>query len=256
MKDILTEILEYKKREVLGRKTAVPLAELEQMPFPEIRNFRHALQKSGLSVIAEVKHKSPSAGVIQPDFDPVRIAMAYEQAGADAVSVLTDEKYFGGHLDYLKRIREATGLPLLCKDFIIDPYQILEARVSGADAVLLIVRALSGADLQDFIQIARALDLYSLVEVHSMDELGIALDADPEIIGVNNRNLGTFAVDIGTSLALKTRIPAHVTAVSESGIRKGSDTQQLRLAGFDAVLVGETLMREKNPAGMMHELKG
>ena len=256
MKDILTKILEFKKSEVAESKKRIPQSEIERTPFPKCRDFKGALQQSGMSLIAEVKHRSPSAGVIQPDFDPVRIARMYDSSGADAVSVLTDAEFFGGSLDYLFRIRKAIRLPLLRKDFIIDDYQIYEARAAGADAILLIVRALSEYQLREFHALSRELGMAALVEAHSANEVEAAVRSGAEIIGVNNRNLATFQVDLQISIDLKKMMPDTVIAVSESGIKTGTDTARLAAADFQAVLIGETLMRETSIREKIHELKG
>jgi indole-3-glycerol phosphate synthase len=256
MKDVLTEILDYKKHEIEESKRRIPRTMLEKRPFPELRDFKGALRNPGLSLIAEVKHKSPSAGIIQPDFDPVRTANGYASDGADAISVLTDQKFFGGDLSYLTLIRNKVGLPLLRKDFIIDEYQIVEARAAGADAVLLIVRALSERQLKAYLNLSVELGLAALVEVHSAIEAETAVRSGAEIIGVNNRNLATFTVDLQTSIDLKKKIPDSLILVSESGIKNGADTARLASAGFHAVLVGETLMREKNMQEKIRELKG
>jgi len=256
MSDILTKILEFKRHEVESARKRIPLSSLQQCDLPELRDFKSALRKPGLSVIAEVKHKSPSAGVIQPDFNPVRMAETYEQSDADAVSVLTDSEFFGGSLNYLRDIRDAVRLPLLRKDFIIDPYQIYEARCHGADAVLLIVRALSDQQLGEYLHLCRDLGLAALVEAHSAEEVESALRAGAGLIGINNRNLATFTVDLQTSVTLKDLIPQSVVTVSESGIRTDSDARLLKGAGYHAVLVGETLMRERDIKTKIRELKG
>ena len=238
------------------KKTRLPLHDLEQMPSPEPRNFRGQLEKAGLSVIAEVKHKSPSAGVIQPDFDPVRIARDYAAGGADAISVLTDSNFFGGRLDFLKQIRQSVELPLLRKDFIMDPYQIVEARQAGADAVLLIVCILSRNQYHELLIQIFELGMEALVEVHTADDMETALGAGVRIVGVNNRNLATLDVDLNTSIELRRFITDPVITVSESGIQSRKECKLLENEGFDAVLVGETLMRSEKPAGKIHELKG
>lgn len=219
------------------------------------RDFLAALQsprRGALALIAEVKKASPSAGVICPDFDPVRMALAYEAAGADCLSVLTDEKFFQGSLEDLRRIRAAVKLPLLRKDFIIDARQIREAADAGADAILLIARILTAAELRRWHALARAAGLAALVEVHDGAEMDRALSLGANLIGVNNRNLDTFAVDIGLTGQLAARIPAEARAgrvlVAESGIHHRADVERLRRAGAGAILVGESLM--KNPAGV------
>ncbi len=209
-----------------------------------------------LAVIAEVKKASPSAGTIATDFDPVAVAESYAKAGANALSVLTDEKYFGGHLSYLQQIREAVDLPLLRKDFIIHEVQIFEAVVAGADAILLIVGALEQDELVHLLDTAQNYQLDVLVEVHDIEEMDRALDTDAKIIGINNRNLRTFEVDLGTTAKLSEEVgPDHIL-VSESGIYTGGDTAQIQAWGADAILVGEALMRAEDRTAKIAELKG
>jgi indole-3-glycerol phosphate synthase len=213
------------------------------------RDFFAALQKprrGNVSLIAEVKKASPSAGVICADFDPVRIARAYEEAGASCLSVLTDEQFFQGSLDYLRQIRGAVQIPLLRKDFIIDERQIVEALDAGADAILLIVRILDDARLKHFHALAAQAGLAALVEVHNEAELDRALTIGARLIGVNNRDLDTFVVDLGTTERLAARVPKDVLLVAESGIHKRADVERVQRAGARAILVGESLM--KNPA--------
>ena len=212
--------------------------------------------KNILSVIAEVKKGSPSAGTIEPNFDPVAIAKSYEEAGANALSILTDEKYFQGHLSYLSQIREAVDLPLLRKDFIIHEVQIFEAVVAGADAVLLIVGALEQEELVHLLEVAHSYQLDVLVEVHDLEEMERALETDAKIIGVNNRNLRTFEVDLTTTEALSQEVGPYHILVSESGIYTGEDTGRIQSWGADAILVGEALMRAGDRTAKMAELKG
>ena len=207
-----------------------------------------------LAVIAEVKKASPSAGTIAEDFDPVAIATAYEAAGASAISVLTDEKYFGGHLSYLSQIREAVGLPLLRKDFILHEVQIYEAIIAGADAILLIVGALEQDELVRLLDIAHNYQLDVLVEVHDLEEMERALQTDAKIIGVNNRNLKTFKVDLHATEALSEEVGPDCILVSESGIHTGEDAALVKKWGADAILVGEALMRAPDKAARMAEL--
>jgi indole-3-glycerol phosphate synthase len=190
-----------------------------------------------------VKKKSPSKGIIREDFHPVSIAETYVENGAAAISVLTDKHFFAGELDYLRAIRDAVNVPLLRKDFTIDPYHIYQARLAGADAILLIVAALTAAELRKFMDVADSLSLASLVEVHTPEELTIALDVDAQIIGINNRDLHTFHTDIATTFRLRDTIPADKIVVSESGIYSRDDVMKLREAGVHAMLVGESLMR-------------
>lgn len=211
---------------------------------------------NGLAVIAEVKKASPSAGTIAPDFDPVAIAEAYAIAGADALSVLTDEKYFQGHLSFLAQIRERVDLPLLRKDFVIDEVQIYESVVAGADAILLIVGALEQEKLIELLEVASLCQLDVLVEVHNLEEMERALETDARIVGINNRNLRTFEVDLTTTERLSEEVgPDHIL-VSESGIYTGEDTRRIRSWGADAILVGEALMRAPDKTAKMAELKG
>lgn len=216
--------------------------------------FKHAIQGSRLAVIAEVKHASPSKGVIASSFDPISIAREYERGGASALSVLTEPTRFLGDDAYLSSIGETVSLPLLRKDFIITPYQILESRILGASAVLLIAALLDHNTLASFLALTRSLGMDALVEVHNEMELDLALQAGSTIIGVNNRNLHTFAVDLETSLRLIGSFPTSVTAVSESGIQGKEDAIRLKQAGFSAVLVGEQLMRSRNRAKAIAEL--
>ena len=223
------------------------------------RDFFAALQSPGrgaVALIAEVKKASPSAGVICPDFDPVRIGRAYEAAGANCLSVLTDEKFFQGSLEDLRKVRAAVKLPLLCKDFIIDARQILGAVAAGADAILLIARILTAAELGQLHALACGAGLAALVEVHDGAEMDRALALGARLIGVNNRNLDTFTVDLGLTGRLAARIPAGEregrVLVAESGIRHRADVEGLRRAGAGAVLVGESLM--KNPAGIAAQI--
>lgn len=214
----------------------------------DVRSFYDALRadRTRLSMIAEVKRASPSAGTIAADFDPLTIARGYEKAGANALSVLTDEKYFQGRLEYLTLIREQVDIPCLRKDFIIHEAQIFEAVVAGADAILLIVAALDQPTLEHLLEVAHTFQLDALVEVHDLPELERALATDARIIGVNNRNLKHFTVDLGTTERLAEEVPDDVVLVAESGIKTVADAQRLAEAGADALLVGETLMRSPN----------
>jgi indole-3-glycerol phosphate synthase len=214
----------------------------------DIRPFADALvaDPSRLGLIAEVKKASPSAGVIAADFDPVAIARAYESAGASAISVLTDEQFFQGRLDYLINIRREVGIPVLRKDFIIHEAQIYEAAVAGADAILLIVAALDQDTLVRLLETAQTFQLDALVEVHDLAEMERALDTGARLIGVNNRNLKTFTVDLATTEKLAEEAPPDVILVSESGIKTPADAARVAAAGADALLVGETLMRSED----------
>jgi indole-3-glycerol phosphate synthase len=221
------------------------------------RGFRENLAKfakSGIAVIAELKKASPSKGLIRADFPVAELAHELESAGAAALSVLTDEQYFQGSLQNLQTASEATRLPCLRKDFIVDEFQLLEARANGADAVLLIVAALKPSELINLARRASQLDLDVLCEVHDAEELSRALDAGCDLIGVNNRNLHTFQVDLNTSFDLARQTPADVITVAESGIESGEDISRLRQAGYDAFLIGESLMRAKSPGEALRGL--
>ena len=262
---ILQTIVEQKRIEVArlpaGPVSATALAAALRHR-GERRDFLGALRNprsSSVALIAEVKKASPSAGIIRPDFDPVRIAREYEIAGASCLSVLTDERFFQGSLEYLKKIRSAVKLPLLRKDFIIDERQILEAIQWGADAILLIVAILSDTELRQFHTLATEAGLAALVEVHDETELERALAVNAALIGVNNRDLKTFKVDLATTERLAARLSAIAGAarpllVAESGIHSRADVERLSRCGAGAILVGESLMRENNIAGKLREL--
>ena len=243
---ILDTIIVHKQKELAAEQAQVSLADLESqvVNLPPTRDFRDAITGDDtVRLIAEVKKKSPSKGIIREDFDPVVIAETYVQNGAAAISVLTDEHFFAGELAYLRAIREVVGVPLLRKDFTIDVYHIYQARAAGADAILLIVAALTADQLRTFMSIAESLSLACLVEVHTPEELAIALDVDAQIIGINNRNLHTFETDIATTFRLREAIPANRVVVSESGIYSREDVTRLQEADVQAMLVGESLMR-------------
>jgi indole-3-glycerol phosphate synthase len=255
----LDEIIAYKKEELAETKRRSPFPDLKEKAIdaPSTRGFGKALQSSGeIRLIAEVKKASPSKGVIREDFDPIKIANIYEQGGAACISVLTEQKYFQGKLEYLGEIRKETGIPLLRKDFIIDEYQIFEARAAGADAILLIAACLAKQQIQDYIGIAKQLALDVLVESHTYKELDKTLLAGAMLVGINNRDLGTFKVDLQNTLDLLNDIPDDRTVVSESGIRTRDDVVNLQNAGVDAILVGESLMREEDIGKKVKELLG
>jgi indole-3-glycerol phosphate synthase len=257
---ILDEILDHKREEVAAARLRVSPAALEQAATiaPATRGFRQALARAEPpAVIAEIKRRSPSKGLIRPDFDAVAIARAYAEGGAVALSVLTDERYFGGHLDFLRAVREAVALPLLRKDFVIDAYQIDEARAAGADAVLLIVAALVPEDLAALHSRAGARTLDALVEVHDEAELELALDVGARLIGVNNRDLRSFEVDLGVTERVARRLAGRddVLLVAESGIFGPEDVARLARAGARAYLVGESLMRQPDVAKALGELR-
>jgi indole-3-glycerol phosphate synthase len=256
-----------------ARRALVPDAVLEEGLVPRAeRPFHDALARPGMSLISELKRASPSRGPIQPDADAAEVVSAYERAGASACSILTEPEYFGGSLADLEAARAATRLPLLRKDFIVDRYQLLEARAAGADAALLIVAAMGVPELRHLIEeadrigldalvevhheIAIRLGLDVLIEVHDATELEAALALNPPIVGINNRNLKTLDVDIETAHRLRRGLPAEVVAVAESGITTRHDVERLEEAGVDAILVGETLMRAGDPAATVAKLLG
>jgi indole-3-glycerol phosphate synthase len=218
------------------------------------RLLHHSNRQIGL--IAEVKKASPSKGVIRSDFEPCELAKAYEKAGADCLSVLTDTQYFQGSNDFLKAIREVVSLPLLRKEFIIHESQIYEARVIGADAILLIAAALDDRQMRDFHQLAVDLGMDVLVEVHDREELERALQLDIHLLGINNRNLKTFVTDLRTTEQLLRYIPSHIPVVSESGITSADDVEQLQKMGARALLIGETFMRQDDVEQSVHQLMG
>ncbi|MBE0545050.1 MAG: indole-3-glycerol phosphate synthase TrpC [Verrucomicrobia bacterium] len=265
--NILDTIVDQKRREIAllpERRIAAGDLRDAMLGRDEQRDFLAALrnpQTGDVALIAEVKKASPSAGVICPDFDPIRIAKEYEAAGASCLSVLTDEKFFQGSLDYLRQIRAAVKLPLLRKDFIIDERQILEAVEWGADAILLIVAILDDAQLREFHTLAAEAGLAALVEVHDEAELDRALGAGATLIGVNNRNLKTFQVDLATTERLAKQLSQSSTAqasllVAESGIHNRADVERLKRAGAHAILVGESLMKHNDIRGKVSELLG
>src|SRR5262245_216871 len=260
MAEILQRILEAKTREVVAAQAERDLgsvrAEAERADPPRdfLGAIRRRLDAGRLAVIAEIKRASPSKGRLREDFDPRAIAESYARAGATCLSVLTDTQFFGGRLAHLRTAREASGLPVLRKDFIVDPYQVYEARAWGADCILLIVAALDPAHLKALEEVARSLGMAVLVEVHDESELDIALRLDSPLIGVNNRNLRTFDTRIETTLALVPRIPAGRVVVTESGIATRADIERLAAAGVRVFLVGEALMRAENPGAALAAL--
>ena len=256
---ILDDITAYKKEEVAEAKRRHPFSEIKvrATDAEPARGFGNALTTGDvISLIAEVKKASPSKGVIRMDFDPVAIAGTYEKSGASCISVLTEQKFFQGKLEYLSAIRETVALPLLRKDFIIDEYQIHESRAAGADAILLIAACLDKGQLQDYMGIAQQLGLDVLVESHTYRELDKSLLAGAMLVGINNRDLMTFTVNLQITLDLVKDIPDDRTIVSESGIKTRDDVMNLQQAGVDAILVGESLMREKNVEKKVKELLG
>jgi len=255
----LDEIVAHKRIELTEAKKARPVSSLEKglKDRPPVRNFRRAIDRQGaLSLIAEIKRASPSAGPIRAGADAVEIAKNYAQAGAQALSVLTDAKFFSGSIKDLMFIREAVAIPLLRKDFLLEEYHVLEAASAGADAILLIVAILEPAVLKKLLGFARDLSLDALVEVHTERELGIALDVGAPIIGINNRDLATFQVDLQTTQRLIQQIPPERIAVSESGIRSREDVEFVRTQGANAVLIGEELMSAADPGQRIREMIG
>ena len=256
---ILDAIIVHKQNELQIEQEQVPLAVLaaKVVDLPPTKDFRRWIAHPGkVNLIAEVKKKSPSKGIIREDFDPVEIAKIYAENDAAAISVLTDVRFFEGSLDYLSGIRGVVNVPLLRKDFTIDRYHIYQARVAGADAILLIVAALTKEQLSEYMKIADSLSLASLVEVHTADELDIALEVGAEIIGINNRDLRTFRTDIATTFKLRESIPAGKVVVSESGIYTRADVASLRDADVNAILVGESLMRCDDIGEQVRKLVG
>lgn len=281
---ILDEIMAHKREEVARRRAEVPLERVRAAAeaAPAALDFAAALRGAGgrPALIAEIKRRSPSRGALAPDLDPLALARIYRENGAACISVLTDERYFGGSLDDLRRIREQTpvgaipcgrpaqdpgqaqGLPLLRKDFLCDPYQVYEARAAGADAVLLIVAALAPGLLRDLHALARGLGMAALIEVHSDAELETAMTCDPSLVGINNRDLHSFSVDLATTERLAQRIPAAVCVVAESGIHGPDDLARLRgiprpggVTGVDAILVGEALVTAGDVGAKVRETR-
>lgn len=257
---ILDEILAHKRAEVAEAKRRTPTEalrrEAQAMRSPRGR-FKEALVAGEqVSLIAEVKKASPSKGVIRPDFNPAELARAYAAGGARAISVLTDERFFMGSLNHLREVRREVPLPILRKEFIIDPHQVYEAKVAGADAVLLIVAALSPDELSGLMRLAWDLGLDALVEVHTEEELETALGAGADIVGINNRDLRTFVTSLEVTARLAPRVPESAALVSESGIHRREDLEFLAGLGVDAVLVGEALARERDVEGKVRELAG
>jgi len=252
----LQKILDTKRTEIARLLPRLEHLRAAALLRNDLRPFAAALDRGpdALGLIAEVKKASPSAGVIAADFDPVAIATQYEAAGAHAVSVLTDEQYFQGHLSYLTKVRAAVGLPCLRKDFMLHEVQIFEAAVAGADAILLIVAALEQRELEALNKTAEACQLDVLVEVHTREELDRALDLGANLIGINNRNLTTFEVDLATTEELSEDVPDGVTLVSESGLKTQADTRRVHAAGCQAILVGESLMRTGDIAAQVKTL--
>lgn len=264
---ILDEILHRTRADVLDRRVRVPLAELKARcrDLPPTRDLLAALRReegrdgrrSGpLRLVAEVKKASPSRGVIRADFAPADLARAYARAGAHAISVLTDAPFFQGSLDHLKAVRQAVDLPLLRKDFHVDPYQLWEARAAGADAVLLIAAALSPPEFQDLLELGVELHLAALAEVHTLQELETVLRSGAQFVGINNRDLKSFEVSLETTFALVPHLPHEAVVVSESGISQSDQVARLAAAGVDGILVGEGLLRQADVGAALQRLMG
>lgn len=270
---ILDEIMTYHRQQLPKIKREVPISELRALASvaPPVVSFNAALQLNGVSLIAECKKASPSKGLLLADYDPVQLAQTYARAGARAISVLTDGRHFQGSLEHLRDVKEALsslrllvadtrdqrlaiGVPVLRKDFLFDPYQLYEARAAGADAVLLIAAVLKGGELADLLALTGELGMEALVEIHSTAELELVLPLQPAVIGINNRNLQTFQVDLENTARLRALIPPGVTVVAESGIKSAADVRRLAQMNIDAILVGETLVRSKDIAGTAAQL--
>lgn len=262
MADILDQICAAKRDHINQQKAQFPLAEVEAAaslsgaPRGFLANLRRAAAADGIAVIAEIKRKSPSAGMIREDFSVAELALAYAEGGAACLSVLTDTAYFGGEDAFINTARLRTPLPVLRKDFTLDPYQVFEARAIGADAILLIMAAISDAQAAELADLAIALGMDVLVEVHETGELERALNLPCQMIGVNNRNLRTLQTSLATSEALAKLIPSDHFLVSESGIRTNADIQRLRQAGYSAFLVGEHLMQQRDVSAALQTLRG
>jgi indole-3-glycerol phosphate synthase len=259
--DILARILDWKRQEVARARQAMPLAELRRTleALPPTRDLRQALSTrlgQGTRIIAEIKKASPSAGLIRADFNAVAIASTYARHGAAAISVLTDSKFFQGELTFLSAVRQQVHLPLLRKDFIVDPYQLYEARWHGADAVLLIAAALDVPVLADLAALSLELGLEPLLEVHTAAELEKALACPGRVIGINNRDLHTFHTDVATTLELLRQVPDGYLVVSESGFKDRATIERLEAHGVAAFLIGESLMREPDIGAKLDELRG
>jgi len=255
-RDILSRLVAEARQDMNRRSALVSQDQLEQRIRDYTpKDFLGALRGPGLAVIAEMKQRTPSQGLLSGDYRPFELARAYEEGGAAAISVLTHMAGFGGRPEHVQDARQASSLPILRKDFITDPYEVGEARASGADAVLLIVAALQADELRRLIAVSKSRGLAALVEVHDAEQARVAVDAGAELIGVNHRDLRTFTIDLGLTERLRPLIPKDVLLVSESGIHSAADARRVREAGADAVLVGESLMRAADPAALIAELR-
>ena len=256
--NILDKIVDQVRFRIDQQKKVLPLEKIQNTDFTKQKpiEFKIALNKPGIQIIAEIKKASPSAGLIDKEFNPLKIAGAYEAANVAAISVLTEEDFFKGSLEILQQVRNHVSLPLLRKDFIIDLYQVYQSKYFGANCILLIASILSEQELKDISRLAKELKLDALVEVHNEPELYKALSINAEIIGINNRNLTTFEIDVETSLRLNEKIPAGKITVSESGIQNHEQVRELENAGFDAILIGESLMRAEDKKEKIRSLLG
>jgi indole-3-glycerol phosphate synthase len=254
---ILDEIVAHKRQEVAASRQAVPLEVVRRraLAAPRARDFAAAVTGPPVRIIAEVKRASPSAGAIRPDADPASTAVRYQEAGAAAVSVLTDRRYFAGSPEDLRAVRAAVTLPVLRKDFIVEAYQVYEARALGADAVLLIAGTVAPGDLAALGGLARELGMTALFEVHTEAHVDVALAAGARVIGINNRDLRTLRVDLDTTRRVRPRIPAGVVVISESGVETPDDVRRVCAAGVDAILVGTALMVHRDPSGRLRTLR-
>ena len=262
MPNVLDEIVAHKQTEIAEAKQRTPFDVLQARlaSAPPVRDFvaalRIAAEKFGVGMIAEVKKASPSAGLIRADFDPVAIAQTYAASGAACISCLTDERYFQGRLEYLTAIRQAVSLPVLRKDFIVDRYQVLEARVAGADAILLIAECLDNCQLRDLYFYASELGMECLIELYEPENLDRILALEPPLVGVNNRNLKTMITDLDHTIRLAPQIVPHALLVAESGIKTRADVERLQAGGCRAILVGESLMRSADIGSAARALLG
>ena len=259
MQNVLEHIIDHKRAEIEEAKRLRPVELLQQQldAAPRVRDFHGALlAKKPMGLIAEIKKASPSAGLIREDFDPVAIAQIYESHQAACISVLTDEHFFGGHLDFLTAVRQAVSLPVLRKDFLLDRYQVLEARAAGADCILLIAECLDNCRLRDLFFYASELGMQSLIEIYEPENLEPVLKLEPDLLGINNRNLKTFVTDLEHSIRLSERVPPKTLLISESGIRSREDVARLQNAGIRAILVGETLMSTPDIGSKVDQLLG
>jgi indole-3-glycerol phosphate synthase len=257
MTDILDTIVKNKQAELEQTKRQAPVSELIEIAagmHPAL-DFKKALKAGGIQIIAEAKKASPSRGLLCPDFDPVKLAKTYEENGAAAISVLTESQFFLGQLEYLKKVKAVTGIPVLRKDFIVDRYQVYESRAAGADAILLIAAILAPGQLAELLDLSRRTGMECLVEVHNESEIEQAVSAGADIIGINNRDLKTFITDINVTCRLRRLLPQNVAVVSESGINGITEIDILRQNNVDAVLIGEALVTASDPGTRLREMR-